>query len=81
MQIDNWYDLINLESDYYKLFITPEWNCGYIIPKRETEETIADYWKHHRYLSPYTFTDDNKKCNELLRSYGFNDIILKRNEV
>ena len=80
MEIHNWYDLIGLKSDNYKLDITPEWNCGYIIPIKETEETLWNYWDYHRFLSPLLFSDNTEYYTKLLKKYGFNVIIIKHNK-
>ena len=70
--IKNWYDLVGLESENYKLEINTNLGYGWIEPKEETEETKSNYWTHHKYLSTHTFY--GKFCEgytKLLQKFGF----------
>lgn len=70
--INTWEDLIGLESEHYQLDINLARGDGYIIPKTETEETLAYYWDHHRYLSTYLFDGTaHKDYTALFQQYGF----------
>lgn len=70
--IKGWEDLVGLESEHHMLDINVEEGNGWIVPKKETEETLDDYWRHHRYLSTHTFYGDScKNYTALLQKYGF----------
>ena len=70
--IKDWNDLVGLESKNYKLDIDIKGCNGWIVPKQESEETLRNYWQHHRYLSTHTFYGNtHKNYTALLQQYGF----------
>lgn len=70
--IKDWYDLIGLESENYKLTIDIATYSGWIVPKVETPETRKNYYDHHMYLSTHTFYGSQYKAStEILRKFGF----------
>ena len=71
--IKNWKELAQVPpNDKYKIVLEEGGYSGWIEPVKETEETYKDYFKHHEYLSTYTFYDPiYKESTELLQKYGF----------
>ena len=68
-KIKTWEELVDFESQDYKLEIDLEYGCGWIRPKVKTKENR----EYHVYLSTHTFYESNYKGYEkLLRSCGFN---------
>ena len=41
--IKGWEDLVGLESETHRLDINVEVGNGWIVPKKETEESLGDY--------------------------------------
>ena len=79
--INKWEDLIGLESKYYKVELNFDYGDGHIVPKKETEETLSDYWRHHRYLNTYMFDGTAPKdYTALFQQYGFDVEINNKNK-
>ena len=46
--------------------------CGWIVPLKETNETIEHYFDHHIYLSTHTFYGLHyKESTRILQKFGF----------
>lgn len=68
--INNWDDLVGLESENYKLKIDTHMGCGWIIPKENDFE-------YRKYLSTHTFYESTcKGYTKLLQRCGF-DVEIK----
>ena len=67
-KIKTWEELVELESQDYKLEIDLEYGCGWIRPKVETKENHG----YNVYLSTHTFYPSHyEAASRLLQKYGF----------
>ena len=71
--IRNWEELSQVPpNDKYKIVLEDSGCCAWIEPIKETEETQADYFEHHVYLSTHTFYGRfYERSTETLQKYGF----------
>ena len=67
-KMKTWEELVDLESQDYKLEIDLEYGCGWIMPKVKTKENR----EYRVYLSTHTFYPSHYKwATETLQKYGF----------
>lgn len=69
--IKDWGELSKISpNDKYKIEV--EDCCGWIVPLKETNETIKNYFDHHIYLSTHTFYGLHyKESTRILQKFGF----------